>query len=87
MVAVVFHAGLDLSNSLIDQADRSDAVAALVRFGDIELMARGAKIVERIVHVRLIGDGDSDSGAKSERRHDSTCNQSLAIEYHLVDRF
>lgn len=57
MCAGVVNAPLNLIDGVVDQADGSLAMAAFVRFGDIELIARGPEMIECRLHVRLTATG------------------------------
>ena len=47
MCAGVVNAPLNLIDGVVDQADGSLAMAAFVRFGDVELIARGPEMLDR----------------------------------------
>ena len=54
MVPVELDTALDLADRVIHERERLGAVAAFVGGCSVELGLRGAKVIERCLHVRLV---------------------------------
>jgi hypothetical protein len=85
MTAVVADPFLDLPDRVVDETDRSPAVPAFVVGGGFEVRLRGAEVLERRVHPRLIGRGaaGNEPGGKqsneSQGRENSTNGHSKTL--------